>query len=122
MAFINSSALMTGIEDQRGGKIAVELFEHRAAEGGLARADFAGHLDKAFALANAVKQMVEGFAMLRAVKQEPRVRRDVERRLGQAVIVQIHAAISAITVPRVERRFWFHYEMVGRDRVGCPNW
>ena len=79
--------------------MAVELIEHGTAKGGLARADFTGQLHKAFALANAVKQVIEGFTMFRAVKQEPRVRRDVERRLGQAVIVKIHAEYSAGKVP-----------------------
>ena len=60
----------------------VQLFQHRPAKRGLARADFAGELDESFALADAVEQMVEGLAMLRAVKQEARVRRDVERRFG----------------------------------------
>ena len=59
----------------------VQLLQHRAAKGGLARADFAGQLDKALALADAVEQVVERFPVLGAVKQEPRVRRDVERGL-----------------------------------------
>ena len=58
----------------------VQLFQHRAAKRGLARADFAGELDKTLPLADAVEQMVERLAMLRAVKQESRVRRNVERR------------------------------------------
>ena len=55
--------------------------KHRAAKRRLARADFAGELHKALALADAVKQMVERLAMLPAVKKKARVRREVERRL-----------------------------------------
>ena len=85
--------IQRGIQNQRSGITAVELFEHRAAEGRFARADFAGELHKSFALANAVKQMIERLTVLRAVKQKPRVRRDVERRLRQAIIVKIHRLI-----------------------------
>ena len=60
-----------GIQNQRRGVRAIELLEHRAAQRGFARADFAGELDETLALANAVKQMVQRFAMLRTVKQEP---------------------------------------------------
>ncbi len=77
----------------------VELFQQRAAQRRLARADFAGELDKALALANAVEQVVECLAMLCAVEKEARVRRDVERRLLQSVKFQIHAALLAETVP-----------------------
>jgi hypothetical protein len=48
--------------------MAVELFQQRTAEGGLARADFARELDEPFTLADAIKQMVERFAVLPAVK------------------------------------------------------
>src|ERR1039457_6562803 len=69
--------------------MAVELFQQGAAEGGFARADLAGELHKALALADAVEQMVEGFAMLGAVEKKARVRRDVERRLLQAIKLKI---------------------------------
>ena len=68
-----------------------KLVEEGAAKRGFAGADFAGELDKALALTNAVEQVVEGFAMARAVKQEARIWSDVERRFFQAVIFQIHA-------------------------------
>ena len=66
------------------------MFEHGAAKGGLAGPDFAGDLDKAFALANAVKEMVERFAMLEAEEEKTGVRGDVKRRFFQTVILQIH--------------------------------
>ena len=69
------------VEDDGDGKINVELPKHRTADRGLARADFAGKLHKTLALPNAVKQMVVRLAMLLALKQEARVRREVERRL-----------------------------------------
>src|SRR5436190_15177393 len=67
-----------------------QFIQHRPAKRRLARADFARELDESLPLANAVKQMIKRFAMLRAVKQEPRVRRDRERRFVQPVIFQIH--------------------------------
>ena len=70
-----------GIQNQRGGKVAIELLEHRAAQCRLARAHLAGELHEAFALADAVKQMVQGLAVLAAVEKKTRVRRKVERRL-----------------------------------------
>ena len=81
MAFINSSALSTGIQNQRGGIPAVELFQHRAAQRRLARAHLAGKLHETLALADAVKQMVQRFAVLAALEKKTRVRREVERRL-----------------------------------------
>ena len=87
------------VQDERGGKLRAELLEQRAAEGRLARADFAGDLDESFALPDAVKQMVECFAVLGTVKQEARVRRDVERRLFQAIILQVHGAVVARNLP-----------------------
>src|SRR5271163_2020009 len=75
--------------------MAVEFFQKRAAQSGFARADFAGELDKSLSLADSVKQMVEGLAMLAAVEKKARVRRDVERRLLQSVVFQIHAGLLA---------------------------
>ena len=69
----------------------VELFKHRPAKRGLARPDLACELDKALPLADAIQQVIERLAMFGAVEQEPRVRRDVERRFCQAIIVQVHA-------------------------------
>lgn len=84
-------SVQRGIQNEGGGiTAATELLEHRAAERGLAGANFAGELHKAFALANSVKQVIEGFTVFGAVKQEPRVRGNIERRLGQAIIVKIH--------------------------------
>src|SRR5580765_6958437 len=79
----------------------IKLFENRAAKGGFAGADFTRELDEALALTNAVQQVVERLAMFGAIKQEPRVGSNVERRFGQAVIVQIHAENTAISVPGV---------------------
>src|SRR5882724_7040283 len=80
------------IEDERGGVALVEFLEYRPAKRRLARADLASELDEAFALAQAVEQVVERFAMLGAVKEEPRVRRDVEGRFRQPVVVQVHGS------------------------------
>ena len=56
-------------------------------------------MDKALALADAVKQVVERLPVLWAVEQEPRVRRDVERGLRQAIVFQVHAPLAAQRVP-----------------------
>lgn len=88
-----------GIQNERSRVMTVELLEHSAAKGGLARANFAGELHETFALANSVKEVVEGFAMLRAIKQKPRIRRNVEGRFCQAVIIEIHAKCEAGKVP-----------------------
>jgi hypothetical protein len=37
--------------------------------------------------------------MFGAIKQEPRVGRDIERRFAQAVIIQIHERFGAESVP-----------------------
>ena len=44
---------------------------------------------------DAVQQMIVRLAMFRTVKQKPRVRRNIKRRFGQAVILEIHAQFSA---------------------------
>ncbi len=87
------------IEDQRGGIMTVELFEQRPAERRFARADFARELDKALALADAVEQVIIRLAVLRAVKQEARVGRNIKRGFFQPVIIQVHAHFLAQKVP-----------------------
>ena len=59
MAFISSSAFNTGLRMSAVENQAVELFEQRAAKRRLARADLAGELHEALALADAVKQMID---------------------------------------------------------------
>ncbi len=61
-----------------------------ARRGGRGGANFDGVLTKAFALSNDVKEVVEGFAGLKAEEQKAGVRRDVERRVFQPIICQIH--------------------------------
>src|SRR5665213_536428 len=84
--------------------MSVEMFQQRPAQGRLARADLAGELHKALALADAIEQMIERLAMLGAVKQEARVRRDVERRLLQSIKLQIHARLLTETCGRWKRK------------------
>ena len=62
------AGVQDGVENEGGGKLGAQLLQEGAAEGGFARADFSGQLDKALALANAVEQMIEGLAMLGAEK------------------------------------------------------
>ena len=87
------------VEDERGGKQAVELFEQRAAKRRLARADFARELHEALALADAVKQMIVRLTVPPALKQKTRIRREVERRLFQTIVFQIHAGFLAEIAP-----------------------
>src|SRR5664279_638943 len=77
----------------------IELVQQRAAKRRLARADLARELHKTLPLADAVEQMVERFAMLGTVEKKARVRRDVERRVFQPVMFQIHRRLLAETVP-----------------------
>ena len=95
--------------------MAIELFEQRAAQSRLAGADFARQLHEAFPLADAVKQMIERLAVFGAVKQKPRVRRDVERRLAQAVIVQVHDSLLAKNGPDGSESF------EGLQSAGVPK-
>ena len=78
------------IEDEGAGPGITQGREHRPADRRFARADFAGQLHETLPLADAVEQMVEGLAVFRAEKKEPRIRRKIERRFLQAVIFQIH--------------------------------
>ena len=75
--------------------MAIQLLEQGAAEGGFARAHLAGELHKTLALANAIQQMVERFAVLGAVKEESRVRRYVERGRLQAIELKVHGSLLA---------------------------
>ena len=70
MAFINSSAFSTGFRMSAVENMAVELFQQRAAKRRLARADLAGELHEALALADAVKQMIERLAVLAGCETE----------------------------------------------------
>src|SRR5439155_2375363 len=93
------------IENERRCIVAIQLLEHRPAEGRLAGADLARQLDEAFALTNSVEQMVDGLSVFGAVEEEPRVRRDVERRFAQAIVVQIHDSLLAKTEPEGRKSF-----------------
>jgi len=73
--------------------MSIELFQQGPAERRFAGSNLAGKLHKAFALANTVEEMIEGFAMFRAVEQEARIRRDVERRDLQSIELKIHAGL-----------------------------
>ena len=88
--------------------MAVELPQHRAADRGLARADLAGELHVALPLANAVEQMIERLAMLFGEKKKARIRRDVERRQRQSIVIQdTHQPLSnkrAVTANKKEQQ------------------
>src|SRR6266446_4125609 len=85
--------------------MSVELLEHRTAESRLAGANFAGELHETFPLPDPVEQMIECLAMLGAIKKKARVRRDVERRLAQAIVLQVHPASVAKAMPQEKKRF-----------------
>ena len=81
----------------------IQLFERGATERRLARADFASELDKTFAFADAVEQVIERLAMFRGIEQKARVRRDVEGRFCEAEKFLVHARYQAGRVPLGEK-------------------
>lgn len=85
--FDEAIAVEHGVEDEGGFPLGPELFEHGAADGGLASANFAGELNESLALPDAVKQVIVGFAMLRTEEQEPWIRSNIKWWLVQAIIL-----------------------------------
>ena len=85
--------------------MAVEVFEHGAAQGGFSRSDFTRKLHESLPLADSIKQMIECLAMLWAIEQKARVRRDVERWLTQAIVFQVHIVFLAKMMPKIKRTF-----------------
>src|SRR5690606_3973978 len=71
------------IEEEGDLELALEPLEQRPTEGGLARADLAGHGDEALALLDAVEQVGQGFAVGRREIEEARVRAQREGLLSQ---------------------------------------
>ena len=57
------------VQNDRGGKMAVELLQHGSAQRRLARAHLAGELDEALALADAVQQVVVCLPVMPVVKE-----------------------------------------------------
>ncbi len=82
------------------------LHQH-AAQHGLAAADLARHLDDAFVVQHRVDQRLQRRAAVGAVEEEIGVRRDAERRLGEAEMLEVERhAISPrpLSHAAVERR------------------
>ena len=92
--FDEAVAIEHGVENEGGFPIWAELFEHGAADGSFAGADLAGELDEPLPFANAVEEMVIGFAVLWAEEKKARVWRDIERRFVQAIVLQIHGLLG----------------------------
>jgi hypothetical protein len=81
------------IQHQRGVGVLGQPVQQQPAERGLAGADFAGELHEAAAAAllDAVEQMRQRVPMVFAEEHVMRVGRDRERRLFEAVVLQVHA-------------------------------
>src|ERR1051326_4378797 len=87
IAFTNSSALITGFKIN-----AVANFPSNSSS-------IARQLHKTLSFPDAIEQVIEGLPMFGAVKEEARVRGDIERRLGQVVVFKIHTGVGAKKVP-----------------------
>ena len=79
------------VQDQRDLGVVRLLGQQRADDGGLAGADFAGELDEAAGLGDAIDQVRQRLGVATAEEQVARVRRDREGLLGQAVERKVHA-------------------------------
>jgi hypothetical protein len=89
-------AVQERVEDQRRLRFfVVELFDQVAAERRLARARLTGHEHEALAVVDAIEQLAFRLAILLRIEDEPWVRRQRERLVGQAVKLLVHS----VTVP-----------------------
>ena len=79
------------IEDERGERGLVELLEEGAAQRGLAGADVAGEDDEALLAADRLPHLLQRDVVRLASVQEPRIRRQAERRLNEPVVLLVHA-------------------------------
>ena len=102
------------IQHQRRMGVLGQLVQQQAAERGLAGAHFAGELHEsaAAALLDAVEQVRQGIPMVFAEEHVMRVRGDRERRLFEAVVLQIHGGL---------RRGWGGVDGAPRLPQGGPG-
>jgi hypothetical protein len=75
-----------------GGRI--ELAQQCLAQRGFSGADFPGDFDEAFALANAVEHVRQGFAMALGEVEETRIRGDRKRFFAQPEELKVHDSLS----------------------------
>ena len=85
------------VKDKGGFPVVAELFEEGATNRGFAGPDFTGELDEPLAFADPVKQVIKGFAVFGAVKEEAGVGGDVEGGLLKAVIIKINQPQGGLT-------------------------
>ena len=112
-------AVQERIEDQRRLRLfAIELFDQIAAERRLARARLAGHEHEAFAIVDAVQELAFRFAILLRVEDEPRIRRQRERLVGEAVKLLVHCYRPASWLAADDRRREEDDELTARLDVG----
>ena len=83
------------VEDQRGERIAIDIFQQGPAQRRLARADVSGDDDEAFAPADGVLEQLEGVRVRRAPVQKLRIRRQAERLLVESVVALVHMVTAA---------------------------
>ncbi len=79
------------IEDQRCVNVLGQLAEQCAADGGLSGTDLPGKLHETAALAEAIKQVSQRFAVVRAHIHETRIGDDGERRLREPEVGAVQA-------------------------------
>ena len=72
------------------GMLVVEPLEERAQQRRLAGADLAGEDDEALALADAVDELGQRFAVARRLEEELRIRRGTEWCLAEPVELEVH--------------------------------
>src|SRR5262245_14991432 len=87
-----------GVVDVGDRRLTVEAPQQRAEQRGLAGPDLAGQHDEALALAHAIDQLRQRLAMARRLEEELGIRSRTERRLVQAVELEVHTYLLAIVV------------------------
>jgi len=84
------------VEDERREDARIELLEQGAADGRLAGADVARQDDEAFLAADGLLELGDGLFVRFAAIEKPRIRRQRERRLYEAVILLVHRRVAGL--------------------------
>ena len=92
----NCSGVNCGIEDHRDVGMTRHALEQRAHDRGLAGADFAGELNEAAGLVDAVQQVRERLRMPLAHEEVARIGSDRERLFAQAEKARVHAELLRV--------------------------
>ena len=82
------------VEDEGGGRVAIEPPEQRVDERGLAAADLARQDEKPLLFLDPIDELGEGLAVARGQDEEARVRRHAERLFLEPVKREVHVRLS----------------------------